>query len=166
MTELGDVIARCEAAAGSVLDLGDLSLGRFAHANNVALTAIAWWLLSTGNPPSEVRCVTRIQQTLLQRTGITEACRVRQIPVRVPSDPSAAAGSMTGIDWSNLNMPRPRNAAQIANLCDPLNRPPEPDEHGRRYHWIQPLIGKQDRMDRRDRDLALELPGSRGHLIL
>lgn len=154
MYELDDAVERCEAAASSVLDLSDLSLGRFAHASHVAVSAIAWWLLSTPEPPVEVRCATRIQQSILQRTGVVEACRVRNVPVRVPKQPADESQRIKGVDWSDFNQPKPKNAAMIADLADPLNRPPEPDEHGRRYHWIQPLIGRQERMDRRQRDLA------------
>lgn len=156
MNELSDAVKRCDGAASAVLDLGDLSLGRFAHASYVAVSAIAWWLLSTPGPPTQVRFSTKAQQSILQRTGVVEACRVRSIPIVAPPElMTSSAQRLEGTDWSAFTRsPLPKNAALISDLASPLNRPPDPDEHGRRYQWVQPLIGAQRRMSRRDRDLA------------
>ena len=119
---------------------------------------MAWWLLGTPNPPATV-VVNANRNDVTQRAGLIAAAGERQVAVRLAAD---EAGRLTGldeedpIDWRDYLEPAPAHDCVVfGNLASSENRPPDPDEHGRRYQWMRGLVGAQKTLPPKLRDIAV-----------
>jgi hypothetical protein len=155
MADLDEVIQRASAAHGSgLLDLTGLVDGRFDHADLVAASTLGWWLLAGGSGVHTVR-LPQAHEAVFHRGGVVAACQRRGIDIVVVLDGDADAEQLGAGDWGPMLAPVvPGRCVVIDELAATVNRPPEPDEHGRRYTWVSTLIGRTGRLPPRLRAVA------------
>lgn len=141
MADLNAIVAQATAdGASGTLDLTDWRLSRFDHAELVAASTLGWWLLAGKSGIDEVR-IPEAGQAVFHRGGLVAACRRRAISVQVvPTDGDGAHLFDSEALDSMLAPAAPDDFVVIPDLAHSINRPPEPDEHGRRYTWVRDLI--------------------------
>jgi hypothetical protein len=157
MADLAKVTERARAATDSgLLDLRGLVTHRFEHTDLVVASTLAWWVLGGESGVREV-LISDAGQAVWHRGGLIQVCGIDGLPVRLHQ----AAVQETAVLFDEVTQERmlapsaPVDLVTIHNLALPEHRPPEPDEHGRRYQWIRDLIGDQQaKLTPRARSLA------------
>jgi len=141
MSQLEQAIERCLLSPASTLDLTDVGESSSAHDHYLGIAAIAWWLLSTSEPPARLR-VRTTRGAVLQRAGVIGARGARRVELELADEHDRLDGEVRWAEF--VEPPMPARCVVIRNLAESSNRPPDADDHGRRYHWMAALVGAQE----------------------
>jgi len=156
MADLNAIVTQAISdAADGTLDLTAWSENRFDHAELVAASTLAWWLLSRASGVSRVR-LPEADQKVFFRSGLVAVCDSVGIDYEVEA--AVAKGDQLfppgTVGTRSVPVP-PRVYVPLPDLAHASNRPPDPDEHGRRYTWVGDLISPNyRRLGPRDRTYA------------
>jgi hypothetical protein len=162
-SEIDEVVAAAAkvSQAGGVLDLSKVVHGKNVHASAAPMLFLGWWLLGADHLPSSLALpATVAARRVLARFGILFAAQRRGVPLTLNgSEVSVVAalrendrnvGTLPGFDWKNYDdliadtsgvylEDQASRLRVIADLEDPARSPVEPDDHGRRYYWVDGL---------------------------